>query len=339
MAPLPLVARSRRSWRGSLVAAALTVLARPRTWPIALAGFLARGGILAFLLPIVVLPTPSGIADVIAPALTSFAFGLVSPSFVAIVAAVGVAIVAWLVLGGLAGAWADVELVRQAADDDELGFALVGRARSPVLRALTVRLLADLPLAVALAFGAVEIVVAAYAELTSPFDVVTPLFVRVLGDVPGAIAVVVVTWALGEAAGGLAVRHLLLGGKGILPALRDGWLDLVRRPRSSIGTLVVTDLAVGIAVVSCALAAGVAWSWARFAILDREALVAPLAVLVLVAVWLGGLVLVATVVGWRSVLWTAEAIRAMPGPSSVDRARDERAVGTFGGPEHARPGG
>jgi hypothetical protein len=336
--PSPSGRTAHPSWRASVVGAALTVLAHPAMWPVALAGFLARGGIFALLLPIVVLPTPSGIADVIAPALTSFAFGLVSSAFVALVAISAAFVAAWVLLGGLAGAWADVELVREAAEDEEVA-ATLAPGRRLVLRALAVRLLASVPLGFALAFGAAEIVNAAYAELTTPFEVVTPLFVRVLGDVPAAIALVVVTWALCEAAGGLGVRHVLLSGKAIVPALRDGWLDLVRRPLSSILTLLVTDLAVIAAIVASAVAAGAAWSWARFEMLDREVATGAVAVVVLVAAWLGGLVLVGAVVAWRSVAWTAEAIRLLPPGPAPDRAGAEPAVGTFGGREHARPGG
>jgi hypothetical protein len=339
MASSASVRSARSSWRGSLIAAALTVLAHPVTWPVALAGFLARGGIFALLLPIVVLPTPSGIADVIAPALTSFAFGLVSPSFIAIVAISAAFVAAWVLIGGLAGAWADVELVREAAEDEELGGSRVAARRHLALRALAVRLLASVPLGFALALGAAEIVNAAYAELTTPFEVVTPLFLRVLGDVPGAIALVVAAWALCEAAGGLAVRHVVLGGEAIVPALRHGWLDLVQRPSSAIGTLVVTDVAVVAAVLVSAVAAGAAWSWARFEILDREAAAGAVAVIVLAAVWLGGLVLVSAVVAWRSVAWTAEALRLQPVDRLGDHEVAERAVGTFGGREHARPGG
>jgi hypothetical protein len=309
-------------------------------WPVALAGFLARGAIFALLLPIVVLPTPSGIADVIAPALTSFAFGLVSPAFVEIVVISAAFVAAWVVLGGLVGAWSDVELIRGAAEDEELGGGAIAVAKGHVvLRALAVRLLANIPLGFALAFGAAEIVNAAYAELTTPFEVVTPLFVRVLGDVPGSITLVVAVWSLCEAAGGLAARHVVLRCEPIVPALRDGWLDLVRHPVSSIATLVVTTVALAAVVVAAAVAASAAWSWARFAMLDSEVPAGALAVVVLVAVWLAGLVVVAAVVAWRSVVWTAEALRHEHGGPERGEAVRERVVGTFGGREGARPGG
>ena len=317
----------------------MAVLERPVTWPIGLAGFLARGGIFALLLPIVVLPTPSGIADVVAPALISFAFGLVSPGFIALIAAAGAFIAAWVLIGGLAGAWADVELIRETAESEELGLPVAPPTRSTVLRAFRIRLLASMPLALAIAFGARGIIDAAYAELTTPFEVVTPLFTRILGDVPRALALVVVAWAVCEAAGGLGERHVVLRGASIPRGLRDGWLDLFRHPLSSIATIVVTNLAVGAAVISSALAASVAWSWARFSVLDHDNLVAAVAVLVLVAVWLAGLALISAVVAWRSAVWTAEAVRLLPVAASGDRAAAERAVGTFGGPEHARPGG
>ena len=317
----------------------MTVLERPVTWPIALAGFLARGGIFALLLPIVVLPTPSGIADVVAPAITSFAFGLVSPAFIVLIGAAAAFIAAWVLLGGVVGAWADVELIREAAAGEELGLSVAPPSRRTVLRAFRVRLLSSVPLGLAIAFGAREIIDAAYAELTTPFEVVTPLFVRVLDAVPGAIGLVVVAWAICEAAGGLGERHVVLRDAGVLRGFRDGWQTLFRHPLSSTATIVVTNLVVGVAVVSSALAASVAWSWTRFAVLDRDGPLAAVAVLVLVSVWLGGLALISAVVAWRSAVWTAEAVRHLPLTTTSDRAVAERAVGTFGGPEHARPGG
>jgi hypothetical protein len=327
-----------RTWRDALASAALIAVARPATWPLALAGFLARGGILALLLPIVVMPTPSGIADVIAPAIVPFAFGLVAPAFVVLVVSVALLVATWVMAGGFVGAWADVELVREVVADDEAVVAPMTDRQHPVFAAFAVRLLSAIPLALALSVAAVEIVTAAYAELTSPIEVVTPLFVRVLSDVPAAIGLVVVAWAVSEAAGGMAVRHLLLGGASVPVALRDGWLDFVRRPLSTAGTLILTDLAVIAAVASTIFCAGVAWSGARFALLAGEPLQAPVAVVLLVVVWLGGVVLIGVAAAWRSAAWTLEVARS-DRVGTADPSAEERAVGTFGGPEHARPGG
>ena len=327
-----------RSWRDALVGGALIALTRPATWALALAGFLARGGMVAVLLPIVVMPTPSGVADVIAPAIVPFAFGVVAPAFVVLVAGVALLVAAWVVLGGLVGAWADVELVREVVADDEAPVTALPERRGTVLAAFTVRLLSAIPLAFALSIAAVEIVTAAYAELTSPIEVVTPLFMRVLADVPAAISLVVVTWAVSEAAGGLGVRHLLLRGASVPAALRDGWLGFARRPLSTAGTLILTDVAVIAAVLVTVFSAGVAWEGARFAILADEPRQVPIPVFLLVVVWLGGIVLIGVATAWRAVTWTLELARAER-VHPRQPSGSEGALGTFGGREHARPGG
>ena len=49
--------------RGAALSGALLVtLASPATWPLALAVFLLRGGLLVVVLPILILPTPAGSA-------------------------------------------------------------------------------------------------------------------------------------------------------------------------------------------------------------------------------------------------------------------------------------
>jgi hypothetical protein len=295
-----------------------------------------------------VLPTPSGVADVIAPAITSFAFGLVSPAFVAIVALSIGFVLAWVVLGGIAGAWTDVELAVAAADDEDI------RAETPsadvppptarrwrvVIRAFLVRLTAHLPLWLVLAWGAVRIGQATYNELVTPFEVVTPLVVRVLGDVPETIAVVLGAWLLGEIAGGNAVRRVVLDGASGLAAVRDGWLDLVRRPVSSLAVGVATDAAVALAVIPSVLALNVVWTWARLVILGRsDPLDIAVALILLVALWVGGIVVTAAATTWRSVAWTAEHVRRRTVPSVAMGDGSHPAAGTFGDAEHGRPGG
>src|SRR4029077_7432695 len=54
-----------------LVSSLLATLAHPISWPLALAGFLVRGGIVVFLLPIVALPSPVGLSDRIAATLSA----------------------------------------------------------------------------------------------------------------------------------------------------------------------------------------------------------------------------------------------------------------------------
>ena len=85
----------------TLVTSFLVTLVRPATWPLALASFLLRGGIVVLVAPIVVIPSAVGFANVIAPLLTSFVFGGLSVALVlAVLAAAGVGL-AWVVIGGL----------------------------------------------------------------------------------------------------------------------------------------------------------------------------------------------------------------------------------------------
>ncbi len=60
---------------GILGTALLVTLTRPATWLVALAGFLIRGGIVWFLIPIVALPTPVGLANALGPSIVEFVFG------------------------------------------------------------------------------------------------------------------------------------------------------------------------------------------------------------------------------------------------------------------------
>ena len=54
---------------GTLGASLLAVLARPSTWAFGLLGFLVRGGWLLVVAPFVVVPTPIGLANIVAPVL------------------------------------------------------------------------------------------------------------------------------------------------------------------------------------------------------------------------------------------------------------------------------
>jgi hypothetical protein len=318
----------------ALLAALLATLEHPGDWVAALTGFLARGGILAFLLPIVVLPTPAGIQVEIAPLLVPFVFGQVSPGLSTLAAIVGGLVVAWLFLGGLVGAWADATLARRVA----------GAPPDPrpaiTFTVVTARLLAHLPLVLALVWGAARIVATTYAELLTPFEVSTPLAIRVIAGAPDAIAAVALAWLLGEAAGGLAVREVVLGGRSALAAAVLGWVGLVGRPIGSVVALVIGTVALVVAVVPAIVAASAAWSQVRVLLYDGgEPAALVLVLAAFVALWLGGLVLAAVATAFRSALWTAEWLRRRGRSVAADRSADASAVGTIGGFGAANPGG
>lgn len=329
------------TWRTAMLGGALGALSAPAAWPVALAGFLARGGLIFFLLPIIVLPTPAGVANVVAPWLVPFVFGQVSVEAVAIIAITAAATVGWVVAGGTLGGWADIVLFRDAAANEELGFGSIVPAprRRLAVQVFALRLVAHAPLAVALAWGAARIGQAGYRELVNPLEVVSPLAVRVISAVPDAVALVLVTWLIGEAAGGLAARHFVLGGASTARSLREGYRDLVRYP-SSLATLVLTTIGLLVTLVPSVVAAGVGWSWARVVLLGGSLPPEAVAATVLfVVLWLGGLALAAGVAAWRSYAWTAEWLRHRVGSGWDAGTVVEHEVGTIGGSGSPRPGG
>jgi hypothetical protein len=318
------------SWSGAVLAALLATLEQPSGWAVSLAGFLARGGLLAFLLPIVVLPTPAGLQADLSPLLRPLVFGETSPGLVLLGAGVVAIVAGAIVGGGVAGAWADRLLIRRVADALESPVAGMPVRSGTVVRVFLARLLAQLPLAVALAWGAVRIFEAAYRELVTPFEVVTPLVVRIVGAVPDALAVVGLAWLLGEAAGGLAAREVVLGGQGVGAAVVRGWRGLFRSVRSGAATLVLTTVVVVVAVVPALIASGTAWSRLRDTLYDGGSGEVPLALALFVALWLGGLVLAGVATAARSALWTAEWLRRAPAAHDPMAAVQRPVVGTIG---------
>ena len=105
---------------GVVVGSALAVLERPRWLALSLAGFIVRGGLLVLLIPLVDAPTTAALANLFGPTLVGFLFGGVSPSFLVLVGSVIAGLAAWLILGGLAGAALDLELIRDAARAEDL---------------------------------------------------------------------------------------------------------------------------------------------------------------------------------------------------------------------------
>jgi hypothetical protein len=321
-------------------------LERPALWGLSLAGFLARGGILVFLLPILVLPTPAGLQAELAPLLVPFVFGQPAVGLVRLVGSVAVLLIAALLIGGLLGAWADRGLIREVA---VAGGREARASRDPgreLVHVLVARLLAHLPLAVALGWGAVRIGEVFYREVTVPFEVATPVVLRVVSAVPDSIAIILGAWVLGEAAGSIAAREVVLGRRPAPAAAVLGWLRLARRPLSTAATILATTVVVALAVIPAVAAATVAWSRLRWLLWDdAPGLVVAVAVGLFVALWLGGLVLAAGATAWRSILWTGEWQRNQTfGRGQTDPATAEAALVQAGAPgtigaDGRRPGG
>lgn len=290
----------------------LLVLERPTLVPVALAGFLVRGGIVVLGLPILVLPTPVGLATIFGPDIVSVALAGPNPGIVRLAVIGAVLLGAWLLLGGLLGAAADVACIEASAASEpraERRVPVEGSRPVPrwrlIVRVLVVRWLAHLPLVVALTWGVVRIVEATYAELVLPSDTAAPLVLRVLGASPDAVVGVVGTWLVGEAWGGWAARFVVLEGRSSGSALWAAVRWCARAPTRAVGAIVAATTALGVAVAAAAAGSVTVWSVLRPTVrIDPSGAVALVAVLLLVGVWLVGVVGVGLVVAWRAVAWT-----------------------------------
>ena len=87
------VSSPRASWLGSMQSALAATLTTPEWWAMALAAFLVRGGILLILLPIVALPTPTGLITDLSPPVEALLLG--TPSLVGTVLAAAVLYGLW----------------------------------------------------------------------------------------------------------------------------------------------------------------------------------------------------------------------------------------------------
>lgn len=317
------------------LAALLATLGRPAWWVLALASFLVRGGLIVLLVPIVALPSPLAISNAVAPVVVAAAFGRFSPDLVALVAGLVVAGLAWLLVGGLLAAAADVALIREAAEaaaEEGVGRASVTGRRGVLGRVLAARLLAAVPFAVAVIVGTVGIVSSAYVELTRPLDVDTPLALRVAAGAAWHLVGIVVTWIFAEIVGGAATRRVAFDETTPALALSDGTVDLVRRPLSIGATwLLSSTVLLGLVGVNL-LASMVAWQRLQALVVDRDSEPAwtVLALLGFVGTWLAALAIAGIAGSARTVLLVFEDVRL----------RSEAALrpGTYGAGTHRRPG-
>lgn len=297
----------------ALTGALLATLATPATWPLALAGFLLRGGIILVVLPIVVLPSPVGLGNLLAPTLIAVVLGGISIEIVAIATLGALGIVTWIVIGGLVAGALEADSVRLVAGADDAagsataidGSGVTDPDRIIAARIFAARILAHAPTSVALILGSIRLVDVAYVELTSPDDVTISIVLRVLSGAPEVAIALVVVWVLGEIAGGLAARRIVLDGILVAAALRDALRAMVRHPLAVTAWFVVPLAGLLLVIVPSTLAATVAWSAVRAAIRSpADLMVGTLAVLLFVSLWIIGLALIAVTAAWRAAAWS-----------------------------------
>ncbi len=299
------------AWRSARAAGGRT-LGAAGLWPIALAGFLARGGIVLLLLPIVVPPSVVGLATFIGPASIT-PDGPTIGLLVRITIGAGLLLAA--VLGGTAiGAAAEIVLIRAVRPDPVV--ALDGTrpgepvaARRPLLeRVVAIRLVGLLPVLIALAIGAVPLGQITYLELTLPTDLASPIALRVAGRAPEVVGGIVLAWLFGEAWAGLAVRIAVIEGAGIGRALAEALATALRRLAPVVVLALLTVVAAVVALGAVLAILGWSWSLVRLSLLGTSGAVGiaamALSVLQFAACWAAALTVAAAVATWRSLAWT-----------------------------------
>lgn len=286
-------------WRSSS-AAAFGVLRRPGLWPIALAGFLARGGIVLFVAPVVVPPSLVGLATFIGPASITPA-GPTTGLIVRVILGAGLLAVAVL-LGTIIGSMAELALI--GAVRGETGGSVPGLLR----RVVVIRLICLLPVAIVIGLGIQRLGQIVYEELTLPSDLVTPMAIRVVIRAPQIVGAIVVAWLAGETWAGLATRLAAVQGSGVGHALAGAIGLWIRRAVPIVALAALsTVLAVGVLALAIGL---VAWSWgfARDALLGStgpaDLVTIGGSTVLFAACWLIGLTAAGALAAGRAVAWT-----------------------------------
>jgi hypothetical protein len=298
--------------RAALAEALLATLSTPATWPLALAAFLLRGGLLLVLLPIVVLPSPVSLGNVLGPALTTVVLSGVPVELAILVGAMGLAAIVWVLGGGLVAAALEAEGARIVAgrdDGPQRGTASErGISGQVALRIFAARLVAHVPTSAAFVWAAARLVSVAYRELTSPSDIVSPIVWRVLRGAPEVIVVLGIIWMAGEIVGGLAARRIALGGVDVPRALGQAVVAMIRRPLVALVGFWVPAIVLALVLLPSASAAALAWGAVRVAMgTSSNPIGSMLAVLVFVVLWTVGLLLIAVTTAWRAAVWSVAA--------------------------------
>jgi hypothetical protein len=288
---------------GTLGASLLAVLARPSTWAFGLLGFLVRGGWLLVAAPIVVVPTPIGLANVVAPVIEDIAFGRRTTELALLAGAIGAVALVWLVGGGLIAAAAEAEAVREVAEEE--GLPVHGHAAAR--RILAARLLALIPLAIGVTWAVTRIVAVAYRELTVPSDVAVPAAWRIVTGAPEAFVIVALTYLFSEIVGAVSARRIMLAGDGPIASLRAGERLLRTRPGRSLALALITNAVVIVVLITTGLAASATWDAVGMALgLGDVSALTTLLLIAFVGLFIGGLILTSLACAWRAAVWTLD---------------------------------
>jgi hypothetical protein len=299
----------RRSWRTPATAAFVTTLSRPSSWAFGLLGFLAGGGLVIVAWPILVLPTPTGLQNDLGGPVNRLVLGTSTTERVLLAGAGVLAVIVVVVAATLVGAWAErrgIALALEAAGEEGLATPSADLDAAPgVGRVALIRLLSLVPVGIALAIAWGPLYDAGYRELILPDDLVTPLPIRVLRDVPGLVTLVAVAWLVSDAAAAVAVRRLLFDRRSVRSAWGLGWVALVRHPLRVLAAAGIGILSMILLAGPPLLASAAGWTRVRDAMLQgRDGPEMLVIVAIWVATWLGTLVLAGVAAAVRAAAWT-----------------------------------
>jgi len=329
--------------RGAIATALELVLVEPGSWVVALAGFLARGGVLLFVLLVVELPSPITVTLIFGVDAVTGTGQPTERLVVAIVTGVvaaGVTLLAML----MAAAWTDVVAYSRArpaiqperpfATPPERPFATPPErgmlaSLGDVLGVAWLQSLGLIPALVAFALAAPIVGQVAVGELLLPSSSEVPYLLRVIAGAQLPLVRAVVVLALVELVVTVATRRYLGAGsaRSVVRAFGSALATIVRRPLSIAGAWTVGWIVLVGAAGAGVWAVSLAWGEVRSAFLDRslalpflpggceaaacsdpEALAlstlgAAAAVALFVAVWIAALAAVGVASAFRSSLW------------------------------------
>ncbi len=274
----------------------------PALWSVGLVGFLARGGFLLILLPMLALPSPVSLSVLIGPDLVD-ANGLSARVAALLVLAGGLVVLA-LVAGLVMAVLADIAAFEGILS--ATGVAVPSRARRPlarlVVKLLALQLAAAVPFLIALVPTVAVMAGVIRQEILLPSDQGLPLWWRVVESTWPWLVVVAATVLLASHIYSVVGRELLARHVGLPPTPGSSALRrvlgapaaLLRRPGRAVAASVAV-WAVGIcgAVVAAALIA-LGWTIAQVAYLSPPT---GATVLATVATWMAAAAGTAVLVG------------------------------------------
>jgi hypothetical protein len=278
---------------------------RPALWIVALCGFLARGGIVLLVLPMIPLPSTVGMATFVGP--TSVTAAGLTPDSVARIGLLAAVTIGWFVAGNVIGALTDRAIVAAVVPVGRAAHRTAEPARSRLLlRIVAVRLVALLPFITVVAVTARSVGELVYQELILPSDINSPIVLRVVQGARLQVGAIVLAWVVGEVLGGIAVRLAILEGRSFGRSIGGALAFVVRHPLATVVGSVAGLAALVVAVAPALLAIGVAWTSLGVAVagpLDGSAVAG--ATIVVVVAWAAAGLLVAIASAWRGALWTS----------------------------------